>query len=199
MQPIVAVIAPGMMGSAVGQRLVENGIEVRTALAGRSEATVARAKAAGMVGVSDEQIAGIRHHPVDPAARRRAGPGGAAGTRAACRGEEADLRRLQRARSGDGAAHRARGAGDRRHLRRWRHRRWSAEGGLQRPEDLPVRRSGAARRRADEVRPGDAHPARPDRRGLGDEDVVCRHHQGLHRARRRDDAGGQRAPARPRT
>ena len=57
MQPIVAVIAPGMMGSGVGQRLVENGIEVRTALGGRSEATVARAKAAGMVGVSDEQIA----------------------------------------------------------------------------------------------------------------------------------------------
>jgi L-threonate 2-dehydrogenase len=57
MQPIVAVIAPGMMGSAVGQRLVENGIEVRTALAGRSEGTIARAKAAGMVGVSDEEIA----------------------------------------------------------------------------------------------------------------------------------------------
>ena len=45
------------MGSGVGQRLVENGIEVRTLLAGRSEATVARAKAAGMVGVSDEQVA----------------------------------------------------------------------------------------------------------------------------------------------
>ena len=56
MQPIVAVIAPGMMGSAVGQRLVENGIEVRTALGGRSEGTVARAKAAGMIGVSDEQV-----------------------------------------------------------------------------------------------------------------------------------------------
>jgi 3-hydroxyisobutyrate dehydrogenase-like beta-hydroxyacid dehydrogenase len=46
-----------MMGSGVGKRLVENGIEVRTSLAGRSDATVARAKAAGMVGVSDEQIA----------------------------------------------------------------------------------------------------------------------------------------------
>lgn len=57
MQPIVAVIAPGMMGSGVGARLAENGVEVRTSLAGRSEATVARAKAAGMVGVSDEQIA----------------------------------------------------------------------------------------------------------------------------------------------
>lgn len=57
MQPIVAVIAPGMMGSAVAARLVENGLEVRTALAGRSEATLARAKAAGMIGVTDEQIA----------------------------------------------------------------------------------------------------------------------------------------------
>jgi 3-hydroxyisobutyrate dehydrogenase-like beta-hydroxyacid dehydrogenase len=57
MQPIVAVIAPGMMGSGVGQRLVENGIEVRTALGGRSDETIARAKAAGMVGASDQQIA----------------------------------------------------------------------------------------------------------------------------------------------
>jgi putative dehydrogenase len=57
MQPIVAVIAPGMMGSAVGQRLVENGIEVRTALGDRSEGTIARAKAAGMVGVSDAEVA----------------------------------------------------------------------------------------------------------------------------------------------
>ena len=45
MQPVVAVIAPGMMGSAVGRRLVENGLEVRTSLTGRSDATVARAKA----------------------------------------------------------------------------------------------------------------------------------------------------------
>jgi putative dehydrogenase len=57
MQPIVAVIAPGMMGSGVGGRLAQNGIEVRTALAGRSAASVERAQAAGMVGVSDAQIA----------------------------------------------------------------------------------------------------------------------------------------------
>jgi 3-hydroxyisobutyrate dehydrogenase-like beta-hydroxyacid dehydrogenase len=44
------------MGSAVGARLVENGLEVRTSLAGRTQATVARAKAAGMVDASDEQI-----------------------------------------------------------------------------------------------------------------------------------------------
>ena len=57
MPPVVAVIAPGMMGSAVGGRLAQNGVEVRTSLAGRSAATIARAKAAGMVGVPDEQIA----------------------------------------------------------------------------------------------------------------------------------------------
>jgi len=57
MQPIVEDIAPGMMGSGVGGRLAQNGIEVRTALAGRSAASVERAQAAGMVGVSDAQIA----------------------------------------------------------------------------------------------------------------------------------------------
>jgi len=57
MQPIVAVIAPGMMGSGVGGRLAQNGIEVRTALAGRTEASIKRAQAAGMVGASDAQIA----------------------------------------------------------------------------------------------------------------------------------------------
>lgn len=57
MKPIVAVIAPGMMGSAVAKRLTSNGIEVRTSLAGRSASTVARAKAAGMVDASDAQIA----------------------------------------------------------------------------------------------------------------------------------------------
>ena len=58
MKPIVAVIAPGMMGSVVAKRLTDNGIEVRTSLAGRSAATVDRAKAAGMVDASDTQIAG---------------------------------------------------------------------------------------------------------------------------------------------
>ena len=57
MQPIVAVIAPGMMGSAVGHVLAHAGLEVRTSLAGRSEATLARAKAAGMTDASDAQIA----------------------------------------------------------------------------------------------------------------------------------------------
>ena len=57
MPPVVAVIAPGMMGSGVGGRLAQNGIEVRTSLAGRSEASAARAKAAFMIDVPDTQIA----------------------------------------------------------------------------------------------------------------------------------------------
>ncbi len=55
--PVVAVIAPGMMGSGVGKRLAENGVEVRTSLIGRSKATVARAQAASMHGATDQEIA----------------------------------------------------------------------------------------------------------------------------------------------
>ncbi len=57
MQPVVAVIAPGMMGSAVAKRLTGNGLDVLTVLAGRSAATMARAAAAGMRDASAEQIA----------------------------------------------------------------------------------------------------------------------------------------------
>jgi putative dehydrogenase len=57
MPPIVAVIAPGMMGSAVAKRLTSTGAEVRTLLTGRSAATVARARAAGMTAASHDQIA----------------------------------------------------------------------------------------------------------------------------------------------
>ena len=57
MQPIVAVIAPGMMGSAVAKRLTSSGLQVRTLLSGRSAATVERAAAAGMRDATVEQIA----------------------------------------------------------------------------------------------------------------------------------------------
>ena len=57
MTPVVAVIAPGMMGAAVGKRLVDNGLKVLTSLKGRSAETVARAKTAGMQAASDEEIA----------------------------------------------------------------------------------------------------------------------------------------------
>jgi L-threonate 2-dehydrogenase len=58
MTPVVAVIAPGMMGAAVGKRLVDNGVKVLTSLSGRSSETAARAKSAGMTTATDEEIAG---------------------------------------------------------------------------------------------------------------------------------------------
>jgi putative dehydrogenase len=57
MTPVVAVIAPGMMGAAVGKRLVDNGVKVLTSLTGRSPETAARAKTAGLSVASDEEIA----------------------------------------------------------------------------------------------------------------------------------------------
>jgi len=57
MSLIVAVIAPGMMGSAVGKRLTSSGLEVRTLLSGRSAGTLRRAADAGMRGVEPGQIA----------------------------------------------------------------------------------------------------------------------------------------------
>jgi 3-hydroxyisobutyrate dehydrogenase-like beta-hydroxyacid dehydrogenase len=55
--PVLTIIAPGTMGSAVGERLVAHGLQVRTPLEGRSAASADRARAAGMVPVGIEQAA----------------------------------------------------------------------------------------------------------------------------------------------
>ena len=54
----IAVVAPGAMGSAVAARLTEHGARVLTALDGRSEASRARAGAAGMAPAADAELAG---------------------------------------------------------------------------------------------------------------------------------------------
>jgi 3-hydroxyisobutyrate dehydrogenase-like beta-hydroxyacid dehydrogenase len=53
----IGVIGMGAMGAAIAARLVENGATVLTELAGRSEATVNRAKAAGVEITGDSDIA----------------------------------------------------------------------------------------------------------------------------------------------
>ena len=127
MQPIVAVIAPGMMGSAVAKRLTTNGLEVRTLLDGRGADTLARAKDAGMIGVSDAQIAACDIIlSILP-------PGNALELAGTCPGvarrrEEAGLCRLRCARPRLRPAHSPCGRGNRRHLRRWRHNRRAADG-----------------------------------------------------------------------
>jgi putative dehydrogenase len=57
MTPIVAIIAPGNMGAGVARRLTENKVTVLTALAGRSAASGERARAAGMIAVSERELA----------------------------------------------------------------------------------------------------------------------------------------------
>jgi 3-hydroxyisobutyrate dehydrogenase-like beta-hydroxyacid dehydrogenase len=57
MAPVVAVVAAGAMGAAVGRRLADHGVTVLTSLAGRGAATGARAAAAGMAAASDAEIA----------------------------------------------------------------------------------------------------------------------------------------------
>jgi len=57
MNPVVAVIAPGMMGAAVGGRLVERGLKVLTSLKGRSADSATRARHAGLTDAGDDEIA----------------------------------------------------------------------------------------------------------------------------------------------
>ena len=57
MQKPVAIIAPGSMGSAVGQVLVRSGLSVLTSLAGRSAGSAARAQSASMRPVQDRELA----------------------------------------------------------------------------------------------------------------------------------------------
>jgi L-threonate 2-dehydrogenase len=57
--PIVAIVAPGGMGAAVGGRLVEHGCEVRTSLAGRSAASRDRAAEFGLRAASDAELVAV--------------------------------------------------------------------------------------------------------------------------------------------
>jgi L-threonate 2-dehydrogenase len=56
MQPIVAIVAAGNMGSGIARRLVDNGLTVLTLLNGRSATTQQRAAAAGMQPASLEAV-----------------------------------------------------------------------------------------------------------------------------------------------
>ncbi|RWX11964.1 NAD(P)-dependent oxidoreductase [Rhizobium hidalgonense] len=55
--PNIAIIGAGAMGSAVAKRLIDHGATVLTYLGGRSEPTIARAKAAGMVAAGHRELA----------------------------------------------------------------------------------------------------------------------------------------------
>ncbi|HEY6456518.1 MAG TPA: DUF1932 domain-containing protein [Steroidobacteraceae bacterium] len=56
MKPVVAIVAQGGMASGLGARLTQHGVEVRTVTSGRSEASRARALAAGMKQVTAAEL-----------------------------------------------------------------------------------------------------------------------------------------------
>lgn len=56
MTPTIAIIAPGSMGAGVARRLTEHGVAVLTCLAGRSQQSIDRARAAGMREVDERQL-----------------------------------------------------------------------------------------------------------------------------------------------
>ena len=57
MSDVVAIIAPGEMGSAVGRRLIEHAARVITSLEGRGKASIARAERAGFaIAETDAQL-----------------------------------------------------------------------------------------------------------------------------------------------
>jgi putative dehydrogenase len=57
MSDVIAIVAPGEMGAAMGQRLHERGARVLTSLAGRSAVSRKRAERAGLIDAPDEEIA----------------------------------------------------------------------------------------------------------------------------------------------
>ena len=178
MNPVVAVIAPGMMGAAVGKRLADHGLKVLTSLKGRSAETTARAKTAGMAVRQRRGDRSNRFHPVDPAPRRRGRARAAVRARAHRQQQQAGLRRLQRGEPADGRAHRRRRHADRLALRRRRHHRRPTQARRCRSALLRLRPARAALRQAQGLRPRRARARGPHDRGLGDENVLCRHHQG---------------------
>lgn len=59
MKPTVSILAPGVMGAAMATSLVNNGVEVRTTLSGRSQESHSRARAAGMTVVSEDAVVDV--------------------------------------------------------------------------------------------------------------------------------------------
>ncbi len=57
MKPVVAIVAPGSMGAAVGARLIQGGAQVLTTLEGRGEQSRARAHRAGIIPVAERELA----------------------------------------------------------------------------------------------------------------------------------------------
>ena len=191
MNPVVAVIAPGMMGAAVGGRLAAHGLKVLTSLTGRSAETVARAKAAGLSAASDEEIAASDFilsilPPGDAVAlAQRFAPALTASNAKPvfvdCNAiSPPTAERVAAVVGPTGSPFVDAGIiGSPPPPKEGKGPRFYASGA-----------HAATFRGTQEFRPRRARAVRPADRSLGDEDVLRRNHQGHAGARRRDDAGG---------
>ena len=188
MTPSVAIIAQGSMGAAVGTRLTEHQVTVLTSLTGRSEASGKRAREAGMKAVSDRELAEADFflsivppgealalaERLEPALHRRQ--------------QEADLCRMQRGRPGTvnqikkviaatGCPFVGAGIIGPPPKPGTANTKFYASG-PQAGEFAKLNEYGLIVRVLD----------RPSHLRRSAENVLCRHHQGLHRVGRRHDA-----------
>ena len=184
----VSIVAPGAMGAGVAQRLTENGVAVLTSLAGRSAASERRARAAGMRAVDDAQLteADLLLSIVPPgealALARRLAPVLTAANKkpvyVECNAVSPQtVRRIAEVVAAPKPPSSAPASSARRPS-------------PARP--IPSSTSAArppALRHAHRLRADRAPARRRAHRRRGAENVLCRHHQGLHRARRRHAAG----------
>src|SRR5215208_5059501 len=177
MNPVVAVIAPGMMGAAVGGRLVERGLKVLTSLKGRSADSATRARHAGLTDAGDDEIAAadfilsiVPPSEAVPLASRMAPALAASNSKPIyvdCNAiSPPTVDRVAAVTTSTGCSFVGLGL-------RWR------------PDD-----AGVAFHDAERVRTGRPRAGRAAERGLGVENVLRRHHQGNAGTRRRHDTGG---------
>ena len=173
-------------------------MRVVTSLAGRSEDSAKRAKAAGMVAVSDQELARADYFlsilpPSDALALAEKmaaliGPSNHKPIYVDCNAVSPPTKiEIGHVIIRGGFA-----------VRRCRHHRRRRRRPAMTARAIYASGPDAGRfALAQRVRARGPRDERADRRRLGDEDVLRRHHQGLHRARRHDDAGGARAAAWP--
>src|SRR5262249_15436633 len=129
-----------------------------------------------------------RFHPRDPAPRRCGRAAAAFRADADLQQRQTRLCRLQRHQPADARSRRRRDRADRLANRRCRHDRQPAPAGRCRAALLRLGSACAALRHTQALWARHPRARRSAHRGLGAEDVICRHHQGHAGTRRRHDA-----------
>ena len=189
MNPTVAVVAQGAMGAGVGARLVERGLH-RHHLARRAQRGERQARQGGRHGRGLRRRSARR--PISSCRSARRARRMALAEKMAALIKPSNKKPIYvdcnavspptKVEIGEVIAKVGRA------VRRRRHHRIAAEGGLQ-PGRACLRSRRGEGRGAQRVRRQGQRDRRAGRRRVGAEDVVRRHHQGRHRGGVHDDAG----------